>query len=194
MVIKEISTRVHQVAHDIVQSSLGELVIGPQGRDANIEHPLDLKLLISRHVVILAHHKRHVEAVPCHYVRRGIAYPWGVSKKEPLSRLKYLLELLPVLKPRVMFDALAGKTMAFENRDMPGLLNISVMASLKELPCLLRIKILSLMRLVEKARVHVIKRLIGDPKLAVSAIIRKTHVPLPLRLLFLLLAANQLGF
>jgi hypothetical protein len=93
-----------------------------------------------------------------------------------------------------MFDALAGKTMAFENRDMPGLLNISVMASLKELPCLLRIKILSLMRLVEKARVHVIKRFIGDPKLAVSAIIRKTHVPLPLRLLLLLLAAIQLGF
>ena len=193
MVIKEISTRVHQVAHEVVQSSLGELVIGPQGRDANIEHPVDLKLLISRHVVILAHHKRHVEAVPCHYVRRGIAYPWGVSKKEPLSRLKYLFELPPLLKPRVMFDALAGKTMAFENRDMPGLLNISVMASLKELLCLLRIKILVLMLLVEKAQI-LIKRLIGDPKLAVSAIIRKTHVPLPLRLLFLLLAANQLGF
>ncbi len=69
MVIKEISTRVHQVAHEVVQSSLGELVIGPQGRDANIEHPLDLKLLISRHVVILAHHERHMKAVPCHYVR-----------------------------------------------------------------------------------------------------------------------------
>ena len=58
MDFKKSFTRVNQAAHDVMQLGLSELVLGSQGRDANIVDQLDLKLLIRGNIIVLAQCKR----------------------------------------------------------------------------------------------------------------------------------------